>query len=40
MTTYKSMLAIFVLPTNPKVITIVSAAFSGILFNLIFPGLL
>ena len=36
-TTYESVLAIFVLPTNPKAVAIVDIAFGGILINLIFP---
>ena len=35
-TTYKSILAIFVSPTNPKAVAIISIAFSGILINLVF----
>jgi hypothetical protein len=38
-TTCKSILAIFVLPTNPKVVAVVSTALGTILFNLIFPVL-
>jgi hypothetical protein len=34
MTTYKSILAIFILPTNPKVIAVVNTILSAI--NLIF----
>ena len=36
MTTYKSVLAIFVLPINPEVVITVVANFRGILINLIF----
>jgi hypothetical protein len=36
MTIYKSILAILVSPTNPKVITVISITLSSILFNLIF----
>jgi hypothetical protein len=36
MTTCKSVLAIFILLTNPKVIAVVSIALSGILFNKLF----
>jgi hypothetical protein len=36
MTTCKSMSAILVLPTNPKVITVVGIALGGILFNKLF----
>jgi hypothetical protein len=39
MTTYKSVLVILVSPTNPKVITVISIALSGILYNkLFFPS--
>ena len=40
MTTYESVLAIFILPTNPKAVAVVSITFSGILINLMFPFLL
>ena len=33
MTTYKSILAIFVLPTNPKVVTVVGIILSSILLT-------
>jgi hypothetical protein len=36
MTTCKSVLAIFILLTNSKVIAVVSIALSGILFNKLF----
>jgi hypothetical protein len=36
MTTYKSVLAILVSPTNPKVIAVVGVALGSILFNSIF----
>jgi hypothetical protein len=35
-TVYKSMLAILISPTNPKVITVISTALGTILFNLMF----
>jgi hypothetical protein len=38
-TTYKSVLAIFILPTDPKIVTVVGTILSTILFNLIFPVL-
>ena len=40
MTTCKSVLAIFVLPTDPKVVAVMSIAFGGILIDLVFPFLL
>jgi hypothetical protein len=40
MTIYKSVLAILVLPTNPKVVAVVSVILGGILFNLMFLVLL
>ena len=40
MTTYKSISAMLVLPTNPKVVAIVGIAFSGILIDLVLPFLL
>ena len=39
-TTYKSVLAIFVSPINPKVVAVIGVAFSGILIDLMFPFLL
>jgi hypothetical protein len=36
MTTCKSMLAMLVSPTDPKVIAVVSVALGGILFNKLF----
>ena len=36
-TTYESVLAIFVLSTNPKAVAIIGIPFSGILINLMFP---
>jgi hypothetical protein len=36
MTTCESMLAIFILPTNSKVVAVVSIALSNILFNKLF----
>jgi hypothetical protein len=35
-TTYESMLAILVLPINPKVVAIVGITLGGILFNKLF----
>ena len=37
MTTYKSILAIFISPTNPKAVAIIGITFSGILIDLMFP---
>ena len=39
-TTYKSVLAILVLPINFKAVAVMGIAFSGILINLMFPLLL
>ena len=39
-TTYKSISAIFILPTNPEAVAIMGIAFSGILINLVLPFLL
>ena len=39
-TIYKSILAMFVSLTNPKAVTVVGVAFSGILIDLMFPFLL
>ena len=36
-TTCKSILAILVLPINPKAVVVVGIAFSGILINLVLP---
>jgi hypothetical protein len=35
-TIYKSVLAMLVSPTNPKVVAVVSVTLGGILFNLVF----
>ena len=39
-TTYKSILAIFILPTNPKAVAVIDITFGGILIDLIFLNLL
>ena len=36
-TTYKSVLAIFISLTNPKAVAVVGITFSGILIDLVFP---
>ena len=38
--TYKSVLAMLVLLTNPKAVAVIDIVFSGILIDLIFPFLL
>jgi hypothetical protein len=38
MTTYKSVLAIFVSPTNPKVVTVVSVILSAIIDLIFLPS--
>ena len=38
--TYKSISAMLVLPTNSKAVAVVGVAFGGILINLMFPFLL
>ena len=35
--TYKSVSAIFILPTNSEVVAIITIAFSSILIDLVFP---
>ena len=40
MTTCESILAIFVLPTNPEAVAVIGVAFSGILIDLMFLFLL
>ena len=39
-TTYKSILAILVLPTDSKAVTVIDITFSGILIDLVLPFLL
>ena len=36
-TTYKSVLAILILPNDPEAVTVIGITFNGILINLIFP---
>ena len=40
MTTYKSVLAILVLPTDSEAVAVIGVAFGGILIDLMFPFLL
>ena len=40
MTTYESVLAMFILPTDPEAVAVISVAFGGILINSMFPFLL
>ena len=39
-TTYKSVLAMLILPINPKAVAVIDIAFGGILIDLVFPFLL
>ena len=39
-TTYKSVSAIFVLPTDPEAVAVVGVTFGGILIDLVLPFLL